>query len=569
MAEVASSGGEQAQARAEIPEVRGALGQRLIRAGKLTEVQLEYALQKQAVSNRPLGRLLVELGLVTEADVAILLAEQRGIDFVPPDRLPAPAAELLDRLPREVCLNNGFLPLGVQDGVLDLVLGDGLPEQVADIARRRLGLRCRMQQSEFTPIQQLVRHHYYFAQNPVDELIRREVRSLMSDVDRTRAPERLLEYILHLAVRDRGTDIHIDPAPGSYHLLVRVDGVLRPVFALSADLARLLVYIKIQAELDISEQRKPQDGSFRAVVLEQPHTIRVSTLITEHGERMVLRLLPERVDLARLEQLGFLEEDVGLLRRMFSKPSGMVLMTGPTGSGKSTTLHAALRLQALIERNVLTVEDPIEYRLPTICQTEVNRRAGYDFNVALRHFLRHDPDVILVGEIRDPETAQAAVVASATGHLVLSTLHVGSVFGVVPRLVPMGLRPDIIADNLLGVVNQRLLRRNCPFCSEPEERSEAVDRFIGADTPARLMRGKGCDRCGGSGYLGRMPLYEILEIDEALAARIAEAVSRHGLIEAANERGFRPMVDLARRRVADGETTLEEVERVLGEGGLR
>ena len=369
-------------------------------------------------------------------------------------------------------------------------------------------------------------------------------------------------------MRERATDIHLTPARHSLHVLLRVDGVLRPVMALPPPLVRLLVFIKLTADMDISEQRRPQDGSFHTPVLDSPFTVRVSTLVGADGERIVLRLLPERSELSGLSHLGFHADDVALLERVFAKPSGLVLITGPTGSGKSTTLHAALRMQSLIERNVLTVEDPVEYRVPGACQTEVNRRAGYEFSSALRHFLRHDPDVMLIGEIRDSETAQAAIEASATGHLVLSTLHVASVFGVVPRLRPLGLDAQTIADNLVAVINQRLLRRNCSQCSEPVRLSAAQRAWLeleeGGDGQVRA--GRGCSHCAGSGYHGRLPVYEILVPDEALANAIADGGSREALRRLAQAAGFRSMVALARRRVREGQTSLAEVLRVVGEG---
>jgi len=258
-----------------------------------------------------------------------------------------------------------------------------------------------------------------------------------------------------------------------------------------------------------------------------------------------MRLLPEHNNLSGLADLGFFAEDVERLERLFAKPNGLVLITGPTGSGKSSSLHAALRMQSLIERNVLTVEDPLEYRVPGAGQTEVNRRAGYDFTTALRHFLRHDPDVILLGEMRDAETAQAAVEAAATGHLVLSTLHVTSVFGVVPRLQPLGLDSQSIAENLLVVVNQRLVRQNCPFCAAEVAFTAAERAWLG---------------------LGRLPAYEILEIDETLANAIADTAGREAIRSLAHARGFRGMAELARERVRRGQTTAEEVLRVVGDG---
>lgn len=541
------------------------LGEQLLLQGKVTQTQLSYALQKQDIEGGRLGQLLLQHGLLTEHDLANSLAEQRGFAFMDGDMAPNPDPQLLSLFNRELCLINGFMPLVRVENGVDILLGNGDPQIVTDLVQRRCGLRPNFVQGEFTQVAQMVRQAYYFTQNPVESLIKREIAMLAGDTDHARGPEKLLEYVLHLAVRERATDVHVEPSASSYHLLFRIDGVLRPMFAMPVSLSRLVVYVKLGAEMDISEQRRPQDGSFQTTILDTAFTIRVSSLVSEHGERMVLRLLPERSDLARLEHLGFRPKDVDLLQRIFAKPAGMVLLTGPTGSGKSTTLHAALRLQALIERNVLTVEDPIEYRLPTVCQTQVNRRAGYEFSTALRHFLRHDPDVILVGEIRDAETAQATVTASATGHLVLSTLHVSTVFGVVPRLVPLGLDPHIIAENLIAVVNQRLVRRNCPFCSTPVELSEVERDWLGEHASGQVMRGSGCERCTHTGYLGRLPVYEILNVDEALANAVADGRGRTALRQTALEGGFQPMVEMAKWRIGQGQTTIDEVSRVVGE----
>lgn len=541
------------------------LGERLISAGVLTPVQLEYALQKQAVEGGRLGQVLVQHGLLTERDLAKNLSEQRGFPFVDASHTAEPDPQLLALFNRELCLTRGFMPLTRQGDQIEVLLGDGDPEKLVELIQRRSGHTPIFYQAEFTHVLQKVRQVYYFAQNPAESLIQREIDLLSDDIDHARSPEKLLEYVLHLAVRERATDIHIAPSVSSYHMLFRIDGVLRPMFALPNSLSRLVVYVKLGAEMDISEQRRPQDGSFQTTILDTPFTVRVSILVTEYGERMVLRLLPESSDLSRLEHLGFREKDIALLQRIFAKPSGMVLLTGPTGSGKSTTLHAALRLQTLIERNVLTVEDPIEYRLATIGQTQVNRRAGYEFSTALRHFLRHDPDVILVGEIRDSETAQATVTASATGHLVLSTLHVASAFGVITRLVPLGLEPQTIAENLVAVINQRLVRSNCPHCAKPTPLTDVQKKWLGKFECLHSTHSAGCDRCGHTGFHGRLPIYEILIVDETMANAISEGDGRTALKKVALASGFEPMVEMAKWRISEGQTTFEEVWRVIGE----
>lgn len=549
------------------------LGDRLVQAGVVAPVAIDYVLQKQKIERQPLGHLLIELGFASAKEVARQLAAQRGIPFVDPAAMPEPDPAIAGVFNRALCLSHGFLPLGEQGGRIQVLLGDANPEAVADQVRRKLGRECDYLQCEFDRVAQAIHQFYYFADNPPAKLIESEVRKLEADVDRAYSPARLLDHILHLAVKERATDVHLAPTANSRSVLLRVDGVLRPMFALSPALDRLIVYVKLQADMEASEQRLPQDGSFTAKVMEQPYTVRVSTLISEFGERMVLRLLPERASLDELEDLGFWEEDVAILRKVFARPHGLILMTGPTGSGKSTTLHAAMRMQPLIERNVVTVEDPVEYRVPVACQTEVNRRAGYDFANAMRHFLRHDPDVILVGEIRDGETARAAVDAASTGHLVLSTLHVGGIFGVVPRLKLLEVDTETLAENLLAVVNQRLVRRICPHCATehaitPDERAwlESVGT-LDAPLPETLAHGTGCPACRQTGYLGRLPVYELLEVSRDMADAIAANADRATLRGHALSGGLKPIHRQARRRVLAGQTTVEEILRAVGATG--
>ncbi|MDR3213080.1 MAG: GspE/PulE family protein [Azoarcus sp.] len=541
------------------------LGDRLLKRGLLTKRQVQYAMQKQNVEHTQLGTLLLKHGLVREYDIANELATQKDIPFVRSEHFPIPEPDILSLFNRELCLQHRFLPLRRDGKSLEILLGNSDDMLVAELVMRRTGLSCRFLQGEFTHVLQYIRKIYYFAQHPLEELLAREIRLLADDIDHAHSPAKFIDYLLTRAVHERSTDVHLAPSPTSLHVLFRIDGVLRPMMALPAQLARLVTFIKLQAEMDISEQRRPQDGSFHTSILDQPYAVRVSILFSENGERVVLRLLPERSELVSLARLGFFAEDIRQLERIFSKPAGMILVTGPTGSGKSTTMYAALQVQTLLESNVLTVEDPIEYRVPGVAQTEVNRRAGYDFSNALRFFLRHDPDVILIGEIRDGETAQAAVEAATTGHLVLSTLHVSSVFGVVPRLRPMGLEPQMIADNLIAVINQRLVRQNCPHCSEASQLSAEEEAWLGGGE-IYARHGVGCEACGFSGYIGRLPVYEILEISQAQADAIADHASRENIRQLAYEHGFQALIERAKWRVRHGQTTLAEIRRVIGEG---
>lgn len=540
------------------------LGYLLQERGLISPIQLKYTLQKQKIEGKRLGNMLVHHGLASEYQIGKILAGQMGIPFLDADRFPIPQPEVLALFNRELCLTQGFLPLRRVGDHIEVLLGDGDMRKNADIATRRTGLRPLFFQGEFTKVTQAIRTHFYFAKNPVEELIATEVRCLGDDKDRVYSPERLLDNLLHLAVRERGTDIHITPSELSMHVFLRVDGVMRPIFALRLVIARLISYVKLVAEMNVSEQRLPQDGSFHTTVLDSPYTVRISTLITIHGERMVLRILPEKNDLMDMEALGYLPEDVQGLKKAFARPTGIVLVTGPTGSGKSTTLHAALKMQSLIERNVLTIEDPVEYRAPGAGQTEVNRRAGYDFGSAMRHFLRHDPDVLLIGEIRDAETVQMALDASSTGHLLLSTLHVGSAFGAVPRLRQLGADAEIIAQNMIAVVNQRLVRRICPHCSQEVHLTDAEKHYIGAHAPTTGRRGAGCVRCADTGYYGRLPVYEILWVNQEIADAIGSGESMQVIRRVAAESGFVTIHEMACKRIILGETTVEEIQRVVG-----
>ena len=525
-------------------EPRLSFSQMLVSNGLVSQIVIDYVRQKQAVEGQKLGRMLVELGFISAKDLARQLAIQRGIEF---RAVPAVDPEVAAAFNRSLCLTHNFLPVGREGDKLRVLLGDAEPEAVATLIQRRVGQEVVFWQGEFFAVIDAIHQHYYFQENPVERLIEAEIRKLGDDRDHAYSPDRLMELILHTAVRERATDVHLAPTAHSRGVLMRIDGVLRPMFAMPPSLDRLVAFIKLKADMDASEQRLPQDGSFTINLMDATYTIRVSTMISEFGERVAMRLLAERSDLDRLQDLGFLEDDVAEMEKAFARPHGLILITGPTGSGKSTTLHAALRVQPLVERNVLTVEDPVEYRVPVACQTEVNRRAGYDFASAMRHFLRHDPDIILVGEVRDAETARAALDASSTGHLVLSTLHVGGIFGVVPRLRLLGVDAETVAENLVAVINQRLVRCICPYCKAQRAATEDEKAWLGPEV-SMVHHGVGCSHCRGTGYRGRLPVYEILTVKRELA-------------EAS---GLKPMVGMARYRVLQGETTVDEVRRAIG-----
>lgn len=545
------------------------LGSYFLMAGLISPDQLEMALQKQKISNERLGALLLRLGLVSEFDLARMLARQAAIPYRNIDEMEKPEPSVLRRFNQQYCLNKAFLPVSIDGDVLLVAIGNADHQEVEQAVRSRTGLRCHIVQCEFSKLLQAIRQHYYFADHPVSELLELEIRRLARDNEQVLLADKLIDHLFHLAVKQNTSDIHIQPEERTIHISFRIDGVLHPIVALPSSLRRLITTIKMQAGMDISDSLRPQDGSYSVSILETPYDVRVSSLITDFGENLVLRLLPSGMQVKGLNQLGFYEGDLELIHQLFASPHGILLMTGPTGSGKSTTLHAGLRGIGMQGKNIVTVEDPIEYKLPVIRQTEVNRKAGYQFDTAIRHFLRHDPDVMLVGEIRDAETAKAAITAAETGHLVLSTLHVNNFLGVVPRLQALGMGGDMIANSLIGVINQRLARRICSVCKESYVPGPAELRHFGDHVPTFLFRGTGCDQCLGTGFSGRVAIYEVVRISEAMAQHIASGVRRAELANLVKQEGAISIVQVGLRRVLEGDTTLDELARLLGSGFAR
>jgi len=542
-----------------------AIGTLLFTQKLITSEQLKYALQKQKVTEEKLGELLVRLGMITDNELAPILSKQLGLEYYQHGAIEAPDERVLSMFNQELCLRSKFLPIKREGDNLIVVVGNANLDYVSQIVTKRSGLRPKLIMADFGRVVRSIKYHYFFSNYPIEDLVQKEIGLLKKDIDQVHNPDILLDYILHLAVKQRATDIHVQPDANSAHISFRVDGVLQPVVGMSKAVVRLISSIKMRAKMDITEQRLPQDGSFATEVIDTPYDVRVSTLSTEFGENVVLRLLPGGVLVRDLSQLGFLPKDMEIMRKMFSQPAGIVLLTGPTGSGKTTTLHAGLRAHGLSGKNILTIEDPIEYKLPVICQTQVNRKANYTFDTAITHFLRHDPDVMLIGEIRDQETALAAMTAAETGHLVLSTLHVNSAIGVIPRLKALGIHSQIIADSLVGVVSQRLLRKICPHCTESYIPDVTEWKQIGgSDEIKAFKRGKGCHHCTGSGFLGRIPIYELLPIGKELTDAIANDATRKEISEIVSKNNLISLRKMAKGRVLNGETSFEEYMRIIG-----
>lgn len=544
-------------------KTRKPLGEFLKEKGFVSSEHIKFALQEQKITKEKVGEVLERLGFVTEYDVVQTLAEQEGIPYLDVDEA-LPKEDVLKLFNKNLCLNNTFLPLRIKDSSIDVISPAVLHERLAQLISRQTGLKPKFYLSERRKVVNAINRFYYFMENPVEKLIETEVNLLSQDPEMARGMDNLVKHILHLAVKMRATDIHIRPMERSVNVAFRVDGVMTSVLSLPTPLRRIISSLKMRADMDIAEQRLPQDGRFSTAILNNDFDFRVSTVVSPYGENIVLRILPMESAIMGMVQLGFFEEDIRKVEDMFNEPFGIILLTGPTGSGKSTTLYGGIRSLNLLEKNVLTVEDPIEYSIPLLRQTQVNEKAGYNFANAIRYFLRHDPDVILVGEIRDSETAATAVTASTTGHLVLSTLHTNNAVGAIPRLRDLGIRPFLIADSLIGVVSQRLVRRICNSCKEEYESSEQEKVYLKDPSITKLYRGKGCEVCNGSGYFGRTLVYELLTVDRELSLLIDREAELKQVTDMAKEHGFKEIFDITVAKVKQGVTTAEEAVRVLG-----
>jgi general secretion pathway protein E len=379
---------------------------------------------------------------------------------------------------------------------------------------------------------------------------------------------RLINALLSQAVRDNASDIHLEPFEVRSVVRFRLDGVLRDVMEIKKALHGLLVSrIKVMARLDIAEKRLPQDGRMSLRLAGHPVDVRVSTLPTAHGERVVLRLLDKKIGRLELPGLGMSDDTLGALQHLIEQPHGIILVTGPTGSGKTTTLYAALSELDTEKLNIMTVEDPIEYDLEGVGQTQVNSKIDLTFARALRALLRQDPDVIMIGEIRDLETAQIAVQASLTGHLVLATLHTNDAAGAITRLVDMGVEPFLVASSLIGVLAQRLVRRLCPACRQPHAPTDAERAQLGMEPgdEGQIYTAVGCPACNHTGYQNRSGIYELLQVDDEMRDLIHDEASEAELRQHGIRTGMRVLRQDGLRWVRSGETTLEEVIRVSRE----
>ncbi len=558
------------------------LGRALTKMGKVTREQVHEALAIQKTRKVPIGQLLVELGNCTERDVAEALAGQAGMAYV--DIAEDIPQEAIDAIPAETAKAYQVVPLEFNPKGRKIKIAMKSPDnfRAVDDLRLLMGFNVEAVIADADRISELIAKHYAKTEsvaNVVQELASNEkFQSLASssgasiDLDAVlEASEdnqviKLLNLVLLQAIRDRASDIHFEPFENEFKMRYRIDGVLYEMVPPPQHLGPAITSrVKVMANLDIAERRLPQDGRIELQVGGNPVDLRVAVLPTMWGESVVMRVLDRSNVELSLDRIGFRDDDLARFRKLIKKPNGIVIVTGPTGSGKTTTLYAALAELNSVDTKILTAEDPVEYDIDGLCQCQVNTDAGTTFAKLLRSFLRQDPDIILVGEIRDLETAQISVQASLTGHLVLTTLHTNDAPSSIIRLADLGLEPFLLTATIEGIVAQRLVRVICPKCKE-EYRPSEEELLELALTPEevqgqRFARGRGCENCNKSGYRGRMALFEIMEMDDAGRELVMQEASTAVLRDHAKKMGMRTLRESGLLAIYETQTTIDEVVR--------
>ncbi|HEY5012969.1 MAG TPA: ATPase, T2SS/T4P/T4SS family [Acidimicrobiia bacterium] len=553
------------------------LGALLLREGLLTEAQLDAALADQARSGKQLGRILIESGTISETDLVRALAKQVGLEYFDlSDATLDPSAVGL--VSEAIARRYQAIAVGWDDGKLVVAMADPSNVFALDDIRAITGHEVKTVVASPSELAATIDRYFRLdtevdtvAQAAADEFSDHEELSSVSEVIEDAPIVKFVNLLITQAVNDRASDIHVEPTEHDLRIRFRIDGVLHEVMRSPRSIqAGVISRLKVMAEINIAERRIPQDGRISMKVGGRSIDLRVATLPIVYGEKVVMRILDKGQALLRLEDLGFLPETLSRFSTAYHKPYGTILVTGPTGSGKSTTLYATLNILNEPNRNIITVEDPVEYRLAGINQVQVHPRAGLTFASALRSILRADPDVILVGEIRDRETAVIAIEAALTGHLVLSTLHTNSAASTPMRLVEMGVEPFLVTSAIDCVVAQRLARRLCDHCKEAYQPTEAelveagwaTDELSGNDWPT-LQRAVGCSSCGKTGYRGRFALHEVLLLSEEMERLVIERRSTEDLEKMAVMEGMITLKKDGLRKVGMGLTSLEEIFRVV------
>jgi type IV pilus assembly protein PilB len=558
---------------------RKPLGQLLIGKGLIKPEQLDRALDEQRRCNHQklLGEILVELRICTEDQITETLAQAYGVPYA---RISPKVADpkVIAALPKDFLEKHQVLPLFLVEGMLTVAVPEPanvfLMEEIERLCGHQVQVVAATTRDIKATLQAYLPNDKVFVIDDIIEEVKPEeftlIETKVQEIDNLEKAAgdspviKLVNYCIYNAVKEVASDIHIEPGDQSLRIRYRIDGRLterlRPPYQMAAAVASR---VKIMAGLDISERRVSQDGGIHVMMDKRPVDLRISTMPGKYGEKVVIRILDNEKGAVNVEKLGFGYETLKLWKKVISAPNGIVLVTGPTGSGKSTTLYAVLHQLNADDVNICTVEDPVEYALPGVNQFQINEKAGFTFPNALRALLRQDPDILMVGEIRDAETARLATQAALTGHLVLSTLHTNDAPGAITRLSNLGIEPYLVAATVSGVLAQRLVRKLCPNCREPYSPSpnerRQLERVVGE--VQTIHRARGCARCRNLGYAGRIGIYELFVPDDAVLERISQGATLNELREAARQAGMANLRADGLAKVKAGITTLEEVYR--------
>jgi len=557
-----------------VQQRRQILGSLLIERGLISLEDLEGALAEQKRTGEFLGTVLIRMGRLSSEQLLPMLAEQVGIPYM---RLATARImpEAIAKVPPKFASHYCLMPLALVDEVLEVAIADPFDVQTLDELKLLLDCDVRPVLASQAEIQEAIQRHYGVGASAVERLLDTSPQmavpaSAAEDLTAQSNEASVIAFVNQLilsAVRDRATDIHVEPFDQMLRIRQRIDGVMYEV-PLPTDLFRLhaaiVSRIKVMAQLDIAERRLPQDGRIKVRLEGQELDLRISVLPTSFGESVEVRLLSSQM-LFSLAQLGLSGDHLTNLLQLIQKPHGIIFVTGPTGSGKTTTLYACLSKLNVPNVKILTIEDPIEYQLQGITQLQVHPKIGFSFAQGLRSMLRHDPDIMMVGEVRDPETAEITIRSALTGHLVFSTLHTNDAAGGVTRLLDMGIEPFLVASSVLGFIAQRLVRVVCSSCAESRSPHQGLAAEFGPDVviPPALRYGRGCPACKSTGYKGRTAIYEFLLLTEPIQALILRRASSHEIAHAAQRAGqMRTLRQDGWQKIVQGVTTPEEVLRV-------
>jgi type II secretory ATPase GspE/PulE/Tfp pilus assembly ATPase PilB-like protein len=559
------------------------LGRILVARNDLDPDDLERALREHYQTGERIGQILIKMGLATEETILRALAQQLSIPYMRLGDVEIPR-EIIQRVPAKIVTHYHLIPISHNDGVFRVAVSDPLDMHTLDDLRMVLGTDIEPVISTREEIEKTIKRYYGIGADTVEGMINggkteavevelgSEVTDLEEKGDEDASIVRFVNQIITEALASRATDIHVEPMEHDLRIRYRIDGLLYEA-AVPPNLKRfqsaIISRVKIMADMNIAERRLPQDGKIKLKMGEHDYDLRVSSMPTPYGESVGIRILYREAELINLERLGLDGFHLEILRRMISRPYGIILNTGPTGSGKSTTLYAALSEINKVDLKIISIEDPIEYRIAGVTQVQVNPVIDLTFARILRTVLRHDPDVIMVGEIRDTETAEITIRTALTGHLVFSTLHTNDACGAVTRLLDMGVEPFLVASSCIGFIAQRLVRLLCTHCNTaatiPQEILSHLHIQPSEMEGANIMREVGCERCRYTGFYGRTAIYEIVTVNESLKRLIVDRASANILRQDAIRHGMRPIREDGWLKIKRGITTLNEVLRVTME----